>query len=49
MDKPVCGKLDCIYFDPDVCFEGCMLEDEPTDEYAHNEDDTPEYSYVYQR
>ena len=37
--------LDCPYYDPDVCYEGCMLQDEPTDGYAHNEDDQPEYVY----
>ena len=37
--------LDCPYFDPDVCLEGCMLQDEPTDDYAY--DDQPEYSFVY--
>ncbi len=46
MDKiPICGKFDCPYFDPDVCYEGCMLQDEPTDDYAYNEDDQPEYVY----
>ncbi len=41
--------LDCELLDPDVCLEGCMLLDEPTDDYAHNEDDQPEYSYVYKQ
>ena len=48
MDKPVCGEkwLDGPFCDPDVCFEECMLEDEPTDDYAYEE---PEYSYVYEK
>jgi len=47
-----CGEdwMDCPYFDPDVCLQGdCVIADSLfwEDEGYYNEDDTPEYGFVY--
>lgn len=52
MTEIPCGTddwTDCIFFDPDVCLTGqCTLEDQPWDEdCAYEEDDAPEYSFVF--
>lgn len=47
---PMCGEegLNCMYYDPDKCLLECMLLGEETDDYAYNEDDQPEYGFVYE-